>query len=162
VKYQEHYRREENKMYIRQAKESDVSRIAEIYIFNNRVNYYPIFRCDEYSFGELQVLTLAQEYLDDSEMLANTYVYDDGIVRGYIRLRGEEIFQLYVDNFFQSRGIGAKLLEFAVEQFGANWLWALEKNTRAIAFYERHGFCLTDEKVFEEDTTEYLVKMKRQ
>ncbi len=149
-------------MCIRQAAEGDVSRIAEIMIFNNRINYYPIFKCDEYSFGELQVVTLAQEYLDNREVLGNTYVYDDGIIRGYIRVNGDEIHQLYVDPFFQSRGIGAQLLEFAVGKLGCSWLWALEKNVRAIDFYKRHGFMQTGEKVFEEDTTEYLVKMVRQ
>jgi len=38
---------------------------------------------------------------------------------------------------------------------------ALEKNSRAIRFYERNGFHLTDEKKPEEDTAEYLVKLKR-
>ena len=129
-------------------------------IFNNRVNFYPIFQCDEYSFGELQVTTLAQEYLEKAEMLGNTYVYDDGIVRGYIRVNGDELHQLYVDTFFQNRGIGEKLLRFAVEDRGIKWLWALEKNTGAIRFYERHGFHMTDIKIFEEGTTEYLVRME--
>ena len=55
--------------------------------------------------------------------------------------------------------IGSELLLFAVETCNANHLWALEKNLRAIRFYERHGFCVTDEKKLEEDTTEYLVKL---
>ena len=59
------------------------------------------------------------------------------------------------------KDIGEKLLEFAVEKHGAAWLWALEKNTRAIRFYERHGFRKTDIKKTEDDTTEYLVRMER-
>lgn len=31
-------------MNIRKAKTADLSRVAEIYIFNNRVNYFPIFK----------------------------------------------------------------------------------------------------------------------
>ena len=31
-------------MYIRQAEEKDVSRIAEILVYNNRVNFFPIFK----------------------------------------------------------------------------------------------------------------------
>ncbi len=147
--------------HIRQAEERDVSRIAEILVFNNRVNYYPIFKCDEYSFGELQVVNVADKFLKDKEMLHNTYVYDDGIIRGMILIEKDEIKKLFVDTFFQGCGIGALLMEFAVRNFGAAYLWALEKNTGAIRFYQRHGFYLTDEKVFEEDTTEYLVKMKR-
>ena len=41
------------------------------------------------------------------------------------------------------------------------FLWVLEKNTKAIQFYQRHGFVITEEKQYEEGTTEYIVKMKR-
>jgi len=40
-------------------------------------------------------------------------------------------------------------------------IWVLEKNTDAIRFYQRHGFALTEEKQYEEGTTEYIVKMVR-
>ena len=148
-------------MVIRQAKEQDVSRIAEILVFNNRVNFYPIFRDDEYSFGELQVVTLADQYREDKAALENTYVYDDGVVRGLIRMENGEIKKLFVDTFFQRRGIGGKLIEFAIDEKQADRLWALEKNTGAIRFYERYGFRLTGEKTFEDGTTEYLVELER-
>ena len=47
------------------------------------------------------------------------------------------------------------------ETFDADHLWALEKNTRAIAFYHRHGFMENGEKELEEGTTEYIIKMIR-
>lgn len=72
-----------------------------------------------------------------------------------------EICKLYVDTFFQSQGIGDKLITYAIKELHANHLWALEKNIRAISFYQKHGFHLTNEKIFEEGTTEYLVKLKR-
>ena len=88
-------------MNIRRVRQSDLSRIAEIFVFNNRINYFPIFKDAEYSFGELQVVTFIEQ------------------------------------------------------------LWALEKNTKAIAFYQRHGFQMTGQKKFEEGTTEYIVELKR-
>lgn len=148
-------------MYIRQANEQDASRIAEIFVFNNRVNFYPIFRDDEYSFGELQVVSVADKYRKDKAFLENTYVYDNGVVRGFIRIEDGEIKKLFVDTFFQSRGIGGKLIEYAIKEYNVTSLWALEKNVKAIKFYQNHGFQLTGEKVFEEGTTEYLVKMER-
>lgn len=147
--------------HIRTAEERDVSRIAEILVFNNRLNFYPIFRNDDYSFGELQVVPIAEKYRSDPALLSRTFVYDDGVVRGLIVLDGTEISKLFVDPCFQNRGIGAALLEFAVGVHHAEVLWALEKNVRAIRFYERHGFRLTGEKKFEDDTTEYLVRLRR-
>ncbi len=98
------------------------------------------------------------------EILGNLYVFDDGLIKGFLLRNAEEkteIEKLFVDPFFQSEGIGGKLIEYAVLNFGADRLWALEKNTRAIAFYQRHSFCLTGEKKLEEGTTESLVRMKR-
>lgn len=68
---------------------------------------------------------------------------------------------MYVDYFFQSQGIGAQLIAFAVNEKKCDYLWVLEKNVRAISFYERHGFLLSGERLLEEGTTEFLVKLER-
>lgn len=148
-------------MNVRKAKADDLSRIAEIYIFNNRVNYFPIFKDESFSFGELQVTSLIDNYFRKDEILNVIYVFDDGVIRGFFQINKTEICKIYVDTFFQNKGVGSKLLEYAIRKFQADNLWALEKNTRAISFYVKHGFHLTGEKKYEEDTTEYLVKMKR-
>ncbi|MDD6575378.1 hypothetical protein ACQRAE_10515 [Mediterraneibacter faecis] len=46
-------------------------------------------------------------------------------------------------------------------EIDADHLWALEKNTRAIAFYNRHGFQWTGTKQLEAGTTEYLMELRR-
>ena len=147
---------------IRKATEEDLSRIAEIFVFNNRINYFPIFKQEEYSFGELQVVSMIDHYFGKVEVLENLYVADEcGIVKGFMEIHGTEIRKLYVDPCFQSGGIGKKLMEHAISTFDADHLWALEKNTRAIAFYHRHGFMENGEKELEEGTTEYIAKLIR-
>ena len=145
---------------IRKAVPADAGRIAEIYVTNYRVNFYPFFKNDPFYFGELNVLDTAAEYAAGSQALADTIVYDDGIVRGFARVHGTELQKLFVEPAFQSGGIGAALLDHAVEKRGARWLWALEYNTRGIAFYERHGFVLTGEKILEDEWVP-LLRMKR-
>ena len=49
-------------MYIRKAIIDDLSRVAEIYVFNNRMNFFPIFKDESFSFGELQVVSLVNNY----------------------------------------------------------------------------------------------------
>lgn len=148
-------------MKIRKAEPRDISRIAEILVFVKRINYRSIFQNDAFSFGELQVLNVIEEYVAP-EIYGHLWVYDDdGIVKGVLRIEGEEIRELYVDHFFQNQGIGAELIEFAKEQFPVRFLWALEKNTGGIRFYERHGFYPTDTRMLEEGTTEYLVMLER-
>ncbi|MBR2401655.1 MAG: GNAT family N-acetyltransferase [Lachnospiraceae bacterium] len=146
--------------HIRKATEKDLSRIAEILVFVKRINFRPIFQNDDYSFGELQVLTVAEEYRNP-DILSHIWVYDDGIVKGLIHIEGEEIKTLYVDAFFQNQGVGAALIEFAKKEFPVSFLWAVEKNVGAIRFYEKHGFYTTDIRELEEGTTEYLVKLER-
>lgn len=147
-------------MQIRKAEVRDLSRIAEILVFVKRINYRPIFQNDAYSFGELQVLNVAREYAAP-ERLEQMWVFDDGIVKGLMRIEGEEIKELYVDHFFQGQGVGAQLIEFAKERFSCRCLWALEKNTGAIRFYRRHGFEPTGIRRPEEGTAEYLVLLER-
>lgn len=145
---------------IRRATIDDISRIAEILVFVKRMNYRPIFQNDDYSFGELQVFTVAKKY-KKQDILKNILVYDDGIVKGLIHIEENEIVELYVDYFFQSQGIGAALIEYAKEKYPVTFLWALEKNVNAIRFYEKHDFHVTKQKKYEEGTTEYLVMLER-
>ena len=143
---------------IRKATIDDLSRIAEILVFNYRLYFYPIFKSDEYYFDELQVPALMKEYESELDSL---YVYDDGVVKGFIKIEGTYIARLFVEPVLQNASIGSKLLEYAVKEHNADHLWALEKNAKAIRFYERHGFTATGEKKLEEDTTEYLILMRR-
>lgn len=145
---------------IRRATKDDASRIAEILVFAKRMKYRTIFNDDVYSFCKLQVLPVAENYVE-SGFLNNMFLYDDGIIKGLIRIENEEIIELYVDHFFQGQGVGSELIEYAKENYPVSFLWTIEKNVDAIRFYEAHGFHLTDKKKYEKGTTERLVMMKR-
>lgn len=149
-------------MLIRKAVKSDLSRIAEIFVFNNRINYFPIFKQEEFSFGKLQVVSLIDSYFGKEEILNSLFVAEEnGILKGFLELRETEIVKLYVEPCFQSGGIGHGLMEYATQTLHAAFLWALEKNTRALAFYHRHGFLENGERELEEGTTEYLLRLVR-
>ena len=127
--------------HIRKAKKEDVSRIAEIYVFNNRINFYPIFKDTSFSFHELQVVPLAKSLLVDSDTLDDTYVYDDHqIIKGFIYTKDKEIKKLFVDPFFQGQNIGEKLLEYAMEYQDISFLWALEKISVLLNFIKDMDF----------------------
>ncbi len=141
---------------IRPAEVRDLARIAEIEIFNYRLNFYPIFRYDPFYFEELQVPTRMEYY---RPLLNALWVYDDGVVKGFFHAEGRELKKLFVEPVLQGQAIGAALLEHAVSALQVSHLWALEKNTRAIAFYKRHGFRVTGQRKPEDDTEEYLVQL---
>ena len=143
---------------IRKATINDLVRIAEIQVFNYRLFFYPIFKSDEYYFDELQVPTLMKEYETGIDSL---YVYDDGVIKGFIKIEGTYIARLFVEPVLQNGSIGSRLLEYAVNEHNADYLWTLQKNEKAIRFYKRHGFKATGEKKLEDGTTEYLILMKK-
>lgn len=150
-----------NNYLIRKATIKDISRIAEILVFVKRMNYRAIFRNDAVSFGEIQVIPVAEQY-SKPEILDNIWVYEaEGIIKGLIRIAEKEVVELYVEHFFQGLCIGAELIEFAKNEQDVKFLWVLEKNANAIRFYEAHGFHISDNKMLEEGTSEYKVMMER-
>lgn len=62
-----------------------------------------------------------------------------------------EIWRLYAAERFQGMGIGRKLLAFAEQQAEFQGrdrivIWAFQENIRAVAFYQKHGYCIDKEK----------------
>ena len=143
---------------IRRATIDDLVRIAEIFVFNYRLNFYPIFQEDTFYFEELTVFNMVESFAKE---LDSIWVYDDGVVKGFIQIQKQEVKRLFVEPVLQGKAIGTELLEYGIAEKDANHLWALEKNIKAIAFYKRHGFNTTNKKKYEEDTTEFLVRMER-
>ena len=144
--------------YIRQATIDDLVRIAEIFVFNYRLNFYPIFQEDTFYFEELTVFNMVESFAKE---LDSIWVYDDGVVKGFIQIEKREVRRLFVEPTLQGKFIGTDLLEYGIAEKDVNSLWVLEKNIKAIVFYKRHGFDTTNEKKYEEDTIEFLVRMER-
>lgn len=134
---------------LRKAGNRDISRIAEILIFTKRTTYRPIFKNDNVSFNEMQVLKEIEK-LSQPSALDNIYVYDDGIVKATVKIEdiGEKtkVSEFFVDPFFQREGIGTKILNTVIEKSKEVFLYVLDKNERAIRFYVKMGFKYTGEK----------------
>jgi putative acetyltransferase len=159
---------------IRKAEIIDASRLAEILIFTKRTAYREIFNNDNVSFNEMQVLDLALDFREKESQLEDLYVYDDGILKGLIRWSKSddkdiensiEIFELYIDTFFQGQGIGNILIKDCIEyakkqSINKIFLWVLEKNYNARKFYEKYKFKQDNITKFEEGTSEILLRYK--
>lgn len=134
---------------LRKAGNMDISRIAEILIFTKRTTYRPIFKNDNVSYNEMQVLKEIEK-LSQPSALDNIYVYDDGIVKATVKIEdiGEKtkVSEFFVDPFFQGEGIGTKILNTVIEKSKEVFLYVLDKNERAIRFYVKMGFKYTGEK----------------
>ena len=53
--------------------------------------------------------------MKQEKVMENIYVFDDGVIRGFIEMNGTQLSKIYVDSFFQSQGgfqvTGRKRLE---------------------------------------------------
>ncbi len=72
-------------------------------------------------------------------------VSEEGELLGFIMVVGEELEQVFVGRSARGTGIAATLLAEAESQVAASghavaWLAVVVGNTRARAFYERHGW----------------------
>ena len=67
-------------------------------------------------------------------------VSENETITGFLARNGDDIHALYIDPKARGQGIGSKLLTNAMHQEDQLTLWTFQANTRAQAFYERHGF----------------------
>ena len=123
---------------LRVAEKKDIARIAEILVFTKRQTYKDIFNDYNVSFNVIQVLSEAEE-LKKPNTLDN----------------------FYVDPFFQNEGIGTKIVNHYIElsknKSKELRLFVLDKNVRAIKFYEKFGFKYTGEKEEFADSGFYIL-----
>ena len=67
-----------------------------------------------------------------------------GAVVAFLALDGDEIDQLYVDPAHHRQGLGTALIAHAKARSDHLELWVFQRNRGAIAFYEAHGFAITE------------------
>lgn len=153
---------------VRPAVEADRWRIAEILVFAKRMAYRPIFQDDFYSFHLLNVRDIAQEV----DLSAALVWEEDGILKGVLTFgpaRDQdcldccEVYELYIDPFFQREGIGSRLMG---EVLGKTRnqpmvLWCLEPNRAALDFYHSQGFCPDGTRRLVEGTPVWEIRLRR-
>lgn len=144
----------------------------------------------EATFGKDNTAENMQEFLDSSynhdQLLTELetpgssfwFLYVDGQVAGYLKLNinsaqservdenAMEIERIYLKESFQHRGLGQKMMDFALncaQDLGKNpvWLGVWEHNENAKNFYARNGFTRFSQHTFvlgDDPQTDFLLK----
>lgn len=90
---------------------------------------------------------------------AELWVDMDGeTVRGFIGLQEGYIAGLFVDEGQQGQGVGGGLLAFCQRKHRLLSLEVYERNERAVRFYQKHGFQITEKRT-DEHTGESVYRM---
>lgn len=105
------------------------------------------------------------------------FIFFDDTIAGYMKINsndaqtekigdeGSEIERIYIRFAFKRKGLGKHLINKAIELAVSRnkkivWLGVWEKNTAAIAFYEKMGFVHTSSHSFfmgEEEQTDFIM-----
>ena len=92
---------------------------------------------------------------------ADGYVWEeDGIIKGFMTIKDNYIYELFIDSVWQSKGIGKSLINLAKslkkESLETD---VYEKNAKAIDFYEKREFVKSLSRI-EEETGQSKFRMK--
>ncbi len=148
---------------IRNAIESDASRIAEIHCYGWR-NAYKDIISEKFLYSHLSVYRRAQEFIKSKEY-KNPYLFvfeKDDLIKGFMKVgpcrntdkqKSFELWGIYVEPLMQGHGIGSNLLTFceqiATEKgYTENVIWCLRDNNAARSFYEKHGYSSDGNQVY--------------
>lgn len=81
---------------------------------------------------------------------AETWVLEaEGKPVGFISMLGSEIGGLFLDPSMHGKGMGRQLVDFVVTLKGPLTVEVFKDNKLSLSFYERYGFTLHEESVFE-------------
>ena len=130
---------------IRKLEEKDLEEVACIWLDSNIETHN--FISESYWRRNFQMV---KEMFLDTEV----YVFEkEGVIQGFVGVMEDYIAGIFVDKNYRSTGIGTQLLTWIKQKYNTLSLCVYQKNSRAVAFYQREGFSIQSEGV-DEDTGE--------
>lgn len=130
---------------IREFQISDTGQVMKLWLEGNE---------DAHSFIPKEYWHSHFDEVQEALLQAKVFVYDtDGTIQGFVGMMDEYIAGIFVDKTCRSAGIGAQLLSWMKQKYNTLSLSVYQKNSRAVAFYQREGFSIQSEGV-DEDTGE--------
>lgn len=124
---------------VREFKENDLNSIMRLWLETNIVAHSFINK----NYWE-------SNYDDVKEMIpeAKIFVYEENnSIKGFIGLNGNYIAGIFVETAWQSKGVGRALLNHIKEQNTELLLQVYKKNSRAVKFYLRENFVISNEQI---------------
>jgi putative acetyltransferase len=97
-------------------------------------------------FLSKQEIALYRRLLQKSRFYTSKLFYITAVnqLAGFIGIKDSHIQQLFVEPNFVRKGIGSRLIKFAIKNHHTTTVQVNEQNHSAIAFYEKHGFSTQD------------------
>lgn len=126
-----------NSCAIQRVNKEDFGEITEVWEASVRATHHFLPESDIAYFRPL----ILHEYLKAVDLYAVRN--DQGRILGFLGVAAGKIEMLFVDPAAMGKGIGRRLLQFAVEKLGALKLDVNEQNEQAAGFYRKMGFMVS-------------------
>ena len=94
-------------------------------------------------FWQSKVQDMREVYIPAAE----TYVYEDDVIKGFVSLCEDALAAIFVSPEFQGMGIGKQLMRKAKAVRNNLHLAVYKENTKSIEFYKKCGFEIQREQV---------------
>lgn len=135
---------------IRDFKKQDIDRVMELWLDTN---------ISAHSFIESEYWKSNYDTVKAIMPSATIYIYEeDNVVQGFVGLMDDYIAGIFVSQHVQSNGIGKTLLDYAKDKKDVLSLSVYKENIRAINFYLREGFTVSNEQI-DENTAKLELNM---
>lgn len=115
----------------------DYERVMEVWEGTVRATHHFLKEKDILVYKEL----IFNKYLD----LVDLYGFTDesGVLYGFIGISGDALQMLFVDAKMRGKGIGKKLMDYALQEKRVRTVDVNEQNEQALGFYKHVGFVIT-------------------
>lgn len=131
---------------IRAMREEDCEAVVDIWLRASLQSHAFM----EEGYWESRVEDMKNLYLPLSEVVVDE-VAPSGKLAGFMAFIGDYLAALFVAPEHQGKGTGTRLLRLAQKMRSELHLCVYARNTRAVAFYRKHGFTIKGER-YEEAT----------
>lgn len=140
---------------IRPARESDVDRLAQIWLQGWRDGHLDIVPA---ALARLRTLDSFRDRLR-AALTDVRVAISSGQLVGFVMFKGDEVYQFFVADEARGSGVAAELMDDAERQLAAGgvstaWLACAIGNERAARFYEKRGWRRAATITYEAETSE--------
>lgn len=129
---------------IRTLQQKDIDKIMEIWLESTikAQDFIPK------KYWQDNYQTVKNDYIP----ISKTYIYEEeGEIKGFISIIEENfIGALFVYVNYQNQGIGSKLIDYVAKNFQKLTLAVYKQNEKALNFYLKKGFTITEETINED------------
>ena len=108
---------------------------------------------------EDDIISIKAHVIEGAKYVSNLLCVrnNKGIIEAFMGVNDFKIEMLFVSDESRGRGIGKKLVEYAIETLNINYVDVNEQNPQAVGFYKHMGFEIFKRSEFDEQGNQFPI-----